>query len=135
VVEEVYDQATTAITSFCTVYAHSNLTFTVSGPGTFVLTASVVLYLFHTAGYATGYDVYIGNASSGCAAGSFFVEGTLQSSQPTGNYEPDLCLTESFSVGAAGTYTFEITGSAVMTQTTDSTDFWYASEVGVFYPS
>jgi hypothetical protein len=112
------------------------MSFTVTRPGTVVVTASLELNLGHTTGQSTIYTVSLANASAGCSpVSNHFVTGLVSTAQPTGNYYPDMSLVQSFPVGAAGTYTFSIIGTASMSSSSDASVFWYGSVVGVYYPS
>jgi hypothetical protein len=134
IVKQVFNDGTTVMTGTCGFYNGSNLSFTVAGPGTFVVTASLVLYIHHSLANYTFYTMSLANASAACnPSANNYVEGEWSDALPNGTYYPDFDLVQSFQVGAAGTYTFGIIGT--MGGGTDPTEFYYASTVGVFYPS
>jgi hypothetical protein len=129
-----FNVGTTALSGVCGYYSGSNLTFVVSEPGTFVITASVEIYIHHSSGNYTFYTVSLANTSAACnPEANNFVEEDWSDAFPTGNYYPTHGLAQNFQVGAAGTYTFGIVGT--MGGGTDPTEFYYATVVAVFYPS
>jgi hypothetical protein len=133
VVKQSFNDGTTTLAG-CGYYPGSNITFMVGSPGTFAVTASVSLLIHHTLGNFTFYTLSLANASVPCSVSiNNFVEGSLSGNLPSGNYWPDYSLVQDFQVGAAGTYTFGIIGS--QTGGTDATEFYFASMVGMFYPS
>jgi hypothetical protein len=133
-VEQSFNGNTTTMTGSCGYYNGSNLTFIVSGPGTFVLTASVEILMQHTATDFVFFTASLSNASSTCNPDlNNFLTYDLSDALPTGNYYAELSLDQSFHTGGAGTYTFAIIGLA--SGGTDATEFYFASVVGVFYPA
>jgi len=134
VVGQSFNDGTTVLTGTCGYYNGSNLSVTVSGPGTFVLTASVEILLQHTLTDFAFLSASLSNASSTCNPDlNNFVTYALGGSLPTGNYYAELSLDQSFQVGAAGAYTFDIIG--VESGGTDVAEFYFGSVVGVFYPA
>lgn len=117
----------------CTNFTGSSFSIAASGPGVVVLTGSVVLQIAHTSGYLTEYYLGIENASAPCGV-DFPMYGMIES-EPSGYYFPDTSLAVAYAVGAAGTYTYQIEGTADNTSSSDITDFIWASEIGTFYPS
>jgi hypothetical protein len=135
-VKQSYNTGTTLMTSTCKYYQGSNLSITVSTPGTFVVTSSLVLYGSHTTGFSTLMITSLANASATCSPTSNnFVVTEEASGEVSTGYEFDVSLAQSFVVGAAGTYTFGVIGTATGGGASDFCDFYYASVVGVFYPS
>jgi hypothetical protein len=135
-VVQTFDISTTFLNTTCVAYAYSNLTVTVTGAGTFVVTAAVVLDLYHSSGGSTSYLVSLANASAVCnPVDNSYSEGAINGALPTSYYSEDVSLVQSFSIGAAGTYNVDIIGTADMTAFGDTTAVYYASEVGVFYPA
>jgi len=136
-VEQNFNAGTTTIAGVCTYYEGSNLSFNVTTPGTFVLSASVTLYLYHTSGYSPYEKISLTNASgSSCSqTGDLYAVPSLASGEPTGYYLPTVSVVQSFVVGSAGTYTFGLAGIAAGGGSGDFCDFYYAGVVGVFYPS
>ncbi|HEV2428513.1 MAG TPA: collagen-like protein, partial [Thermoplasmata archaeon] len=137
IVHQAFSAATTPLSPNCTFYARDNVTFTVSGPGTVVLTGSITMAVFHTSGFSANYVVSFWNTTSPCVPlSNHFVIGDVLTSTPTGGYDVVLGLAQSYTLPAAGTYTFAVIGTALYsTGSTDQVDFYYGSVVGVFYPS
>ncbi|MGP8073425.1 MAG: hypothetical protein ACLQD9_00575 [Thermoplasmata archaeon] len=134
VVGQSFNDGTTVLTGACGYYNGSNLSFTVSGPGTFVLAASVEILMQHTLTDFVFFSASLSNASSTCNPDlNNFVDYDLSDSLPTANYYAELSLDQSFPVGAAGAYTFDVIG--VASGGTDTADFYFGSVVGVFYPA
>ncbi len=106
-------------------------------PGTFVLTASLILVFSHTTGYEALAYASLDNASATCnpVLNSFSIA-AVTAPMPTAAYLTDLSLVQSFTVGAGGTYSFGVIGDESGTGgPSDYCDFYYSSTVGVFYPS
>jgi hypothetical protein len=134
VVKQGFNDNTTTLTGTCGYYPGSNISFSVSSPGTFVVTASVVILVDHVLGNYTFYTLSLTNASVPCNPDlNNFVEGDWSGALPSGDLFPDYSLVQSFQVGIAGTYTFGIIGD--QSGGTDPTSFYFASVVGMFYPS
>jgi hypothetical protein len=120
----------------CGYANHSTLGFTVDGPGTLIVTASVVLQLYHLVGTYTSYELGIAATPSACSefpGGA--VSGGIGPTEPNGTYSPDVSLVQGFTISAAGGYTVEIVGEVDMNSVSDTSEFLSISEVGVFYPA
>lgn len=130
-----FDLAVTNLSyATCTRDIDSNFSFVVSGPGTVVLTATVVIFVQHTIGQSTNYYVGLENASRACAV-SFDSFGAITSTSPTGAYYPDVSVVVEYTLGAPGTYTYAINAEAINSSAADATQIYEASEVGTFYPT
>jgi hypothetical protein len=125
------------MTSTCGIYTGSAVVFTVSDPGTIVVTTSLVVALTHTNGQVTKYWVSVWNQTTTTCnpESNNYVYGLVASQNPTGSYLSNVNLVQTFSVGGPGTYTISVIGTATMTSTSDLTEMECVSVAGVFYPS
>jgi hypothetical protein len=137
VVNGTYTQEETGLTNAtCGAQFASGIGFTVKGPGTVVVTASVELEMTHTAGDFTDYDVSLANASATCDVfANSYVSGELTTTLPTTTYFFDVSLVQTFPVTTAGTYTIDVIAEATVFLGSESNNFVYSSVAGVFYPS
>jgi len=108
------------------------LNVSVSGPGTVVVEATIIVYLYHTAGYYAAAAVYVSNASATCPGEEALAY--IDDPVATGTYIQTLTAVGSFTVSAAATDKYYVTGYDYSTGT-DYTEGGLVEMVGVFYPS
>jgi len=108
------------------------LKINVSGPGTVVVTASILVTLYHSSAYYAAAGIYVSNASTSCPGAE--VLAYIDNGVASGTYFDDVSAVGSFTVSAAGTASYYVTGYDYSTGT-DYTQGGYMVMVGVFYPS
>ncbi len=134
VVNHTYFDSGQLLTAGCAFYSGANISLTAAGPGTFVVTASIELFITHTYANYSSYAVGLANASASCSflIGSY-ATGYMSSVAPSDGYYADYALGENFAAGAAGTYTFGIIGS--VSSGVDPIEFYWSSVSVEFYPA
>jgi len=117
----------------CAYYQGAEVTMTVPGPGTVVVTAMVTIRIDHTSGNTDGIDLYLDVIADWCAGDGWGGGAFVDPSEPTAFYYEHVPLLEPFTV-TAGTYTFYINGTGFAAGGIGDS-FWLASVVAVFYPA
>ncbi len=134
VVKQAFNFAAQPLVAGCAFYAGSNISLTVDGPGTFVVTASIEVAITHTYANYSAYEVGLANTSGSC---SFlidsYVTGYMSSVAPSDNYYSDVSVPQDYAAGAAGTYSFGIIGG--VGSGADVAEFYWSSVSVVFYPA
>ncbi len=124
--------ATVPIGAGCTRYAGSEVTLTVPGPGTIVVSAVLVVLLEHAAGTRDDNWDMLSDSTTDCSYSATAALAVVTDSEPTDIYWESVPLLRTFAVPAAGTYTYGING--VMHFGASALDAFYsASVVAVFY--
>ncbi|MCI4320298.1 MAG: collagen-like protein [Thermoplasmata archaeon] len=122
-------------TPSCARYTGATVNFTVSRPGTIVVTAIVGVEDVKTANGTYNYSgtvLTLSNSTSDC---STLVQVAVENGPiPNGDYYTTVTLVRSWDVTAAGTYSFGVNGYNE-NPTSGYTAFSGASVVGVYYPS
>jgi len=138
-VNQTLDQNTSdELTGACGMYTNSTVNFTVTGPGTLVVSASVEFELAHTLGNYTYAYASLWLATTTCTLiGNNYEQSYVGATEPTGTTFPDLSLLQTFAIPAAGTYPIAIIGFMVTTGSilNDNVYYYTASIAGEFYPS
>lgn len=130
--QSTFGMADNPILRTCGSMTGVQVTFVASRPGNVIVTASVLVTLTHTAGNLTAADLHLGNSTTDCTGVGAYAITT--GSHPAGFYYIEVSLVRGFTVPAAGTYTYYVTGYDY-SQGTDSSNFGWATVVGVYYPS
>lgn len=135
VVNETNDVGELSMSS-CGSDPGSNITFTVTDPGTIVVTASASLSLQVTADSNVQATVFLWNHAASCSPNSNVV-GFFPTSCSAGTcvYDPELSVLESFPVTSEGTYTISVAGSLNLVSSENYCYFEDATVIGVYYPS
>ena len=124
---------TQAITGTCSQYSGAQVTLTVPGPGTVVVTANPIIVLTHNAGTRNAVRVFLDTTSAVCTSDGYYAWTEVRGGLPgPEDYVAQLTPQEPFAIAAAGTYTFYLNG---VLYDTGPASFFRASVVAVFYPS
>jgi hypothetical protein len=121
-----------ALAKTCGSMDGMELNLTATRAGHAILTAEVLITLTHTTGGNTADYLNIGNTSTDCTGVASYA--LVTSAEPTGSYYVEVGIVQDFTIPAAGTYSFFITGYDYSSGT-DTTNFGWANLVGVYYPS
>jgi Collagen triple helix repeat (20 copies) len=117
----------------CGNYTGAQVTFTVSQPGTVVVTSTVVLSLQHSSVTHDAYGrIVLGQSTTDCSGA--FAAAYVQASSAVGLYVDTISLVRSFAISTGGTYSYYVNGIDVSSGT-DYVEFDSATVVGVYYPS
>jgi hypothetical protein len=116
----------------CGSMAGIQLDFVVSEPGNVVATATVLAAIDHTSGDDGDAAFWLADSNTSCVGTESFAY--LPSAEPTGIYFIEVGLVHNFSIPAAGTYSYYVTGLNYSTGT-DAVSVGYGNAVGVYYPS
>jgi len=97
------------ITTTCTNYAGAEVTITVPGPGTVLVSGHVLGRMDHTAGNSVWMYVYVERSGSVlCTDDSYWGYMSVNSDEPTGMYFDTIPVMHAYGVGTAGTYTYAV---------------------------
>jgi hypothetical protein len=136
VVNETFTSNFTTMGSSCLAANNSTINFTVAGAGVVVVTASVEVAISHSTLNTSSYTLSLHEVGSSCVpALNNEVYGYVGPTYPTGPYYQTSSLAQSFPVTTAGTYGIDVIGIAYNSGGSDFSEFFYASVVGVYYPS
>ena len=137
VVNSTSYQYTTALANgTCTVAAGSTIGFDASGPGVVTLTVTVAFIILHTNGDYLSYYVSLASSTATCnVVGQPWVDGSVGVAEPTGEYTPQVSLTEVFPISAAGMHTFDVQTNCSNYLGEDTASVNGITETGAFYPS
>jgi hypothetical protein len=121
----------------CVNYQGATVTVNAPAAGTVMVTANAQMLLFHTSGTTDEFELAIGSNPADCGYMLVDITWETPSSFPSfsSNYQT-FTVTRSFSVPAAGSYTYYLTGVKI-TGGTDSgsqDNFNWAYLYAVFYP-
>ena len=124
-----------AIGSICTHYVGAEVTISVPGPGTIVVSAVVQVQVDHTSSSADDIVFLVVSAmTTDCALAPSTAVVNVIAGEPIGAYAKTVPIMRGFAVNAAGTYTYNVNG--VMWMGASASDaFLRAVTVAVFYPS
>jgi hypothetical protein len=118
--------------STCVSEQGAEVTIVVPSAGTLFVQTDAVLSFNHTAGTVDLAYLYITNESGVCTTSQFWSYAEVPSGTPTGGWQADGSVIESYPV-AAGTYTFFTT---VYDQYGDTNNIFFGAELtAVFYPA
>jgi hypothetical protein len=118
----------------CTHHTNGNVTITVPGPGTIVVTSTVKISLDHTAGTDDVPRVFIGTNATDCTIDAWRAFLTISETQATDTYWVNIFVQKPFTIPAAGTYTYYVNGNMWSGQS--GGDIYLASgTIAVFYPA
>ncbi len=126
----LWDNTTTPISNLtCTHAQGANLTLSVPGAGTVIMSASVTVAVNHKSGTVDTVYLYAGTPSAYCSIqrASFNV-----TTSGTGVYVSTVSLIANYAIAGAGTYTFSL---AANTSPGTTASFLSASMSAVYYPS
>jgi len=112
-------------------YTEVDVTITVPGPGTVVVTAMQTVRIDHTSGSLDGIDIYLADTPAFCAGDGWSGLAYVGQNQPTDVYYVNVPLQEPFPV-TAGTHTFYINGVGFAGGGTGD-EFWFGSMIAVYY--
>lgn len=118
----------------CTHYPGAEVSITVTGAGTVVVSATVGVGINHTAGISDEARIVVSTSTTDCAINDYTAFVSVPFSLPTDPFHyTTVPILHSFSVSGSGTVTFYVNG--VMALGADSGDrFDSASLVAVHYP-
>lgn len=118
----------------CTHYPGAEVSISVPGAGTIVVSATVGVGINHTFSISDESRIVVATSTTECTIGDYTAFVSVPPSLPTDPYHyTTVPLLRPFSVGGSGTVTFYVNG--VMALGADSGDrFDSASLVAVFYP-
>jgi hypothetical protein len=133
-----YSSNSTPIGTTCTHYAEGEVTITVPSAGTVNVQANIVLLMEHTNGQQDYAEVHLSDSAGSCdsrtgEAGRVVIPSSLPTFTSPQNQQTMVPALRSFSVPAAGTYTYYLNG--VKTNTNDPAEFYYAALTATFIPS
>lgn len=117
----------------CGDYPGAQVNFTVSQPGTVVVTATVAVIMDHPGTGSQTVSLNLGSSSTDCIS-SVAVRGAVGSSAPRDGYPVDLALVRTFTIASAGSYSYYVVGTT-LTVGSDFSEFASSSMVGVYYPA
>ena len=119
--------------SACINHASGNITVTVPGPGTVLVTNRTWIYEAHTNGSNEWHTVVVSDTvDAGCTDWAFMNILSIPSQLPTYTaFNPNtMVVHKSFEVPSAGTYTFYVNVRAGST----GTRFWYSGSTATYIP-
>ena len=122
------------INATCTHYGDANVSITVPGPGTIIVTATIQVTLAHAAGTEDLVWMFIGRTATDCALGTRLLIANVEETEGSGNYIETVPGIRPVDVTGAGTYTFYVNGFMVNGQSSGD-EFTRAEIVAVYYPS
>ena len=126
---------TQTIGSTCTHYTGAEVSITVPGPGTIVVSANVKILLDHTWGTESVAHIVVHNTTNTCNENPYVGIAAIPSGGSTSaQYYFTIPILITFSVSAAGTYTYNVNGRILVQQNAGDV-FLYSTMVAVFYPS
>jgi len=124
---------TQAITGTCSQYSGAEVTLTVPGPGTVVVTANPIIVLPHNAGTRNAVRVFLDTTSAVCTSDGYYAWTEVRGGLPgPEDYVAQLTPQKPFAIASAGTYAFYLNG---ILYDTGPASFYRGSIVAVFYPS
>lgn len=118
----------------CTAVTGLNVTIAVTGPGTVMVQASVMISIAHTTGTIDEVDMTLAAAPDSCTIDSWSTFVYVSGAQPSGTYWPQVIMQKPFSVTTAGNYTYFVNAAGFFGAGAGDT-IRYSSIVAVFYPS
>ncbi len=125
---------TVTIEFACTHYTNAEVSLAVPGPGTIVVSATIMINLNHVSGTEDDGFFRVAPDTTTCANDPYMSIGDVAGPEPSGSYWMTVPAELTSSVTASGTYTFYVNGRMVIGQ--DAGDhFFYANMVAVFYPA
>lgn len=132
-----YSSNSTPIGLTCTHYAEGEVTITVPSAGTVNVQANIVLLMEHTNGQQDYAEVHLSDSAGSCdsrtgEAGRVVIPSSLPTFTSPQDQQTMVPAIRSFSVPAAGTYTYYLNG--VKTKA-DLAEFYYAALTATFIPS
>jgi len=118
----------------CGNYTGSELSITVPGPGTIVVTAYVMFRIIHTTGASTDTaQVVINNTADNCPNNAYTSFENVLTAEPSGSFIKNTFVQLPSYVAAAGTYAFYL--NAARWGGTGSVTIERATMIAVFYPT
>jgi len=119
--------------SACTVFEGAQVNLTVARAGIAVVTSAILIIQIHNSNttYAQAL-VNLNNNTTDCLSHALYV--LANTGAPIGSSQTSVTLVRSFTIRAAGTYTFYVNGEDISSGTNTSY-FASATTVVVFYPS
>ncbi len=129
------DSSAALVNGSCEAYAGSEVNFTVSGPGTLVITAAVELSVVLDTGEYSNFEVSVANTTTGCNIYAYsWVAGAVPAASSSESAYADLTVVQTFFASSAGQLTTEVI-DAGYTTSPGYAEIDHVTVVGVFYPS
>jgi hypothetical protein len=126
--------STTYLTTTCLNYANAAVTITVPGPGTVVVQANAYMIADHTTGTRNYMILGIGTTMTDC--GSVYDESRwdIPAAWPTASgISQTVPVARSFTIAAAGTYTYYLNGYMSSGYVASTDRFWFANLIATFH--
>jgi len=121
-------------TATCAAYTGSEVTITVPGPGTVVVTSYVMIRIGHTAAASEDISMAVINAAPDtCPNNSYTSFENVVANSPTGSYIKNTFIQIPFTVAGAGSYTYYLNARHFFGP--GGTTIERATLIAVFYPS
>ena len=98
------------IPNSCTTFTGIEVTITVTGAGTVVLNAALVIIISHTTGSLSEVDLYIRDTPTDCNLDGTTMAAIHDGQEPTGTYYDSVALVNTYAIASAGTYTYYVNG-------------------------
>ncbi len=121
------------INATCTHFANSQVSITVPGPGTIIVSATIQVTLSHAAGIEDLVWLFIDTAPADCPLGIRLIIADVEGAEGDGNYAVTIPGIRPLDVTAPGTYSFYVNGFMQNGQS-QGDEFTRAELVAVFYP-